>query len=178
MCETEYGIDTVPPRSVTDVGIDTWRSRKELDLDRIVLHYMQPHVPFRSQPNWFSDFQGEGKFGSSVWWRLCDKSIPFDSFWKAYADNLRWVLEDLDLLMKSVDGTIRVTADHGNAAGERGIYGHPAGVPVPAIREVPWFSIGADDTGEYEPKMTADTVPVIESETEVREQLQALGYRT
>ncbi len=176
MADTEYGVKTVPPRWITDPGIDLWRRREDLGVDRLVLHYMQPHAPFRDRPEWFREFKGQEKFGSQVWWRLCDGSVGFDEFWEAYADNLHWVLEDLDVLHGSIDGTIRVTADHGNAAGEHGIYGHPERVPVPAVRQVPWFEYEATDTGNYEPEHTAATVATVESQREIESQLDALGY--
>jgi len=176
MVETEHGIMTVPPRRVTDPGIDLWRRRKELEIDRLVLHYMQPHAPFRARPEWFREFKGQEKFGSQVWWRLCDGTVEFDDFWAAYSDNLQWVLEDLDLIHRSIDGTVRITADHGNAAGDHGIYGHPEGVPVPAVRQVPWSAFEANDTGDYDPTHTASKVATVQSQRDVDSQLSALGY--
>ena len=46
-------ISTIPPRPLTDAAIHVWRNREQFDVDHVVVHYMRPHAPFRSRPEWF-----------------------------------------------------------------------------------------------------------------------------
>lgn len=49
----------------------------------------------------------------------------------SYVANLRYVLKHVDPLLENVDADdIVISADHGNAKGERSAYKHPLGVPI------------------------------------------------
>ncbi|MGB9932493.1 hypothetical protein [Haloarcula amylolytica] len=174
---TEHDIRTVLPRKLTDYAIDTWRNRDELGVDRMIIHYMQPHAPFRSRPEWFREFKGTKKFGSKVWWRLCDGTVSEDDFWSAYLDNLEWIMEEISILSVSLEGTIALTADHGNAKGESGVYGHPKGVPVSAVREVPWINLEGIDTKKYVPEYDVSDIDGHNGMPARESQLEALGYK-
>ncbi|WP_420182622.1 hypothetical protein ACNO8S_05610 [Haloarcula sp. KBTZ06] len=177
IASTEYDIRTVSPRKLTDHAINTWRKRDEKGVDRMIVHYMQPHAPFRSRPEWFREFKGTKKFGSKVWWRLCDGTVSHDDFWTAYIDNLEWILEEVSILSTSIDGSIALTADHGNAKGEWGVYGHPKGVPVSAVREVPWITLDGIDTEEYTPEYNVSDSGGDDQKPARESQLEALGYK-
>ena len=167
--ETEYNIETVPPKALTDVAVRLWRTRD--DFDKLIIHYMQPHVPFRSRPEWFSDQKGSDGWGADIWGQI-RYSIDKDELFAAYRDNLEWVLGDggVATLATAIDGKIAITADHGNAAGEWGFYGHPWGAPIKEVRRVPWAVIEGSDAGEYSPE--SDN----QQEFDVDRQLDALGY--
>ena len=60
---------------------------------------------------------------------------------KAYAENLKFVLEYLKKLICNLQGKIVITADHGEAFGEKGVLGHPYGVHIRELVEVPWFTV-------------------------------------
>lgn len=171
--------DTVLPRPLTDRAIATWRDR---DVDRMIVHYMQPHVPFVEHPDLGSygtpDDFGRG-FGDV--WALAGDEIPFDRIWPAYRDNLRFVLDDLPLLLSSVDADVVVSADHGNALGEFGLTGHGAEVLLPCVRRVPWVRTRATDTGEYQPERVdeeaaAGTGDDADVDSTVEDRLRQLGY--
>lgn len=171
---TADGIETVPPKTLTERAVSAWRRRDELGIDRLVVHFMQPHVPFRSRPEWFQQFENANVWGSEVWRQVAAGEIDRQEWFKAYRDNLRWVLEDgVAPLRTHVDATVGVTADHGNAAGEWGIAGHPHGVAVPVVRRVPWYRFDAERTRD-----DVDTVELDPThDVDEREQLSALGYR-
>jgi hypothetical protein len=81
----------------------------------------------------------------------------------------------IELLLENLDaGTVVISADHGNAMGQWGQYGHPDGVPIAPLRNVPWVETTATDTGRYDP----DSVEDRESTTtdEVHSRLNDLGY--
>ena len=160
------GIETVPPSDLTARAVDVWQRRDELGVDRLVVHYMQPHVPFRRRPEWFRSFD---RWGSHRWEDV-GRDIDRGEWFDAYHDNLRWVLDEgIDPLTTSVDASVAVTADHGNAAGQWGISGHPRGALAPAVRMVPWVEL----QGTAERELVADA-PAAEYDDD--EQLAALGY--
>jgi len=174
---TDYGIKTPPPKPIVDHAIHAWRNRSEYDLNRLVVHFMQPHAPFRSRPEWFdsdgiSDKHDEG-ISKFIWQRLRDGEVTYDEVWEAYQDNLKWVWEDgVSVLKNNINADIVVSADHGNAIGEYGMYGHPMGCPVSSVREVPWYRITGTDNGAYDPDVSHKNVS-----TNKESHLRALGYK-
>lgn len=160
---------TVPPRPVTDRIVKTAR---EEDPERIIAHYVQPHHPFIE-----SDFGFEAAtFGpdssDTVVDALRKGKIGRDEYWSAYQNNLRLVLDEVELLLSNLDAdTVAITADHGDALGEWGIYDHPVGCLHPVVRTVPWVETKAEDTGEYEPRDVREG-----DETTVEDRLRSLGY--
>ena len=171
-------LGTVPPRAVTDAAV---RAGRERDLDRLVVHYMQPHFPSVADDR--DDGVALEAFGDrplSVWEDLRFGRRSRADVWAAYRANLEAVLDDVRLLTSNVDADRAVvTADHGNAVGERGIYGHAAGVALPALREVPWAVTTATDGGRYQPPPGDVRSPSDQRSTDeqVTARLDALGYR-
>lgn len=173
---------TVAAETVTDRGLWAWQRREAFDMDRLVVHYMQPHVPFRSRPDWTAgwDLDGFGTGGGldekNDWKKVRDGDLDADEFWAAYADNLRWVLGEVLRWYHATDSRLLVTADHGNALGEIGEWGHPANSTNPALRRVPWVAIDAVGDREERPEPAGDP-PVTRGAAEsVDAQLAALGY--
>lgn len=74
--------------------------------------------------------------GEEMW-----RELDMGTWQKAYSDNLKEVLRVLPELIDYTDGKVVITADHGEALGEGGLYMHPMGVNAPILREVPWFVI-------------------------------------
>jgi len=165
-------LSTVPARAITDRAISTWR---ESDAERMIVHYMQPHVPFVPHPD-LGEYGSHDDFGDGfddIWGRVGD-DLPYDEVWRAYRDNLHYVLEDIELLLQNLDAdTVVISADHGNAIGEWGVYGHPPDRLLSVLREVPWVETSATDTGNYQPETEAQS----EVEGDVEDRLSALGYR-
>lgn len=161
----------VPPRPVTDRAIAVARDRQP---DRLIVHYMQPHHPFvaGNAPDGFdADPFGQGT-GTTVVDALRKGRISRDAFWNAYRENLHLVLEDVAVLLANHDAdTVVLTADHGDALGEWGIYDHPAGCLHPAVKNVPWAETTAVDGGEYEPHLDQG-----DQRAGVEERLRELGY--
>ena len=220
-------VSTIPPAPLTDAAVAVWNRRDELGVDRVLVHYMQPHAPFRSRPEWFlgtADIESwgqvrgsggeggadsEGQAGETTaltdlsaeelaelerlseaetdgvkdpWTRLRDGELPRAEFWAAYRDNLRWVLDDVSRLVEGTTARVALTSDHGNAAGEWGVWSHPPGVPVPALRKVPWVS--RQGTGERNPDPPLPEVvsagagsTATTGDSGVAERLADLGYR-
>jgi hypothetical protein len=212
---TDGEISTIPPEPLTDAAIAVWRERDRLGIDRVLVHYMQPHTPFRSRPDWFlgtADIEDWGSLadvgeetlaaedeleeldaetlelleafdtgadvGRDPWTRLRDGELDREPFWAAYRDNLEWVLDDVARLLENCDGTVALTSDHGNAAGEFGVWSHPPGVHLPALREVPWVTVPGEDRGTATPDLPAAALDaVVDDASTARERLADLGYR-
>lgn len=167
-------LGTVPPRPVTDEAI---RAHREGDGDRLLVHYLQPHVPFigseRSRSLDMGNF-GVGESGVDDDWVLVQRGERGrEAAIADYEDNLRLVLDDVALLAQNVDAnSFVVSADHGNAVGEYGIYGHPPAVPLPALRDVPWCVLETTDRETYAPEINEHS----SDSGEVKQKLRELGY--
>ncbi|GAB6862241.1 sulfatase-like hydrolase/transferase [Haloplanus litoreus] len=164
---------TVPARPITDRTIDTARTH---DPERLLVHYMQPHFPSVPDPIGSAiDIDTFGEQWESIWDDLEAERISEERVWESYRTNLEYVLDDVALLLENVDAeTVVITADHGNALGECGFYGHPPLNPHPSVRRVPWVETSARDTMGYEPSQEANRVDP--SDGDVQSHLRDLGY--
>jgi hypothetical protein len=154
------------PRIVTDHAIHVDRT---YELDRLIVHYSQPHAPYTApalnenrdmRPHESDPFEYLKSGGSH------------NRVWKAYLENLRFVLEEVNLLLNNIDAErVAISADHGESFGEWGVYGHPAALPHPTIKRVPWVETSATDMSTYEVDIKEDIKTGSASE-----QLKALGY--
>jgi len=157
------------PRVVTDRAIDVARNH---DADRLLVHYIPPHNPYRANALRENRELADYEYRPFDYLRDGgDRSVV----WNAYLDELRWVLEDVDLLLANVDAdTAVVTADHGELFGHLGLYSHPTGVPIPRLRHVPWAETSATDTGSYDPHYDKPGEARVDADTAA--QLEHLGY--
>lgn len=147
-----------PPDVVTDRAIQLSRERSR---DRLIVHYMQPHSPYIATDKPIKELNQAGE-------------IDKKTLWDAYLDNLRYVLEEVETLLNNVDAEKTViTADHGEALWENGVYGHNLTNPMPEVKYVPWVETHAVDTNSYEPeKRSREKL----TDDEVKQRLADLGY--
>jgi glucan phosphoethanolaminetransferase (alkaline phosphatase superfamily) len=110
-----------------------------------------------------------------VWEQFRTGQLTESEVWNLYLDNLRYVLDEVELLLRNFEAeSVVISSDHGNAFGEFGIYGHPPGMPFKSIRKVPWYVTSATDTKEYIPETV---LSVDETKPEIVDQrLRDLGY--
>jgi len=171
-------VGTTPPEAVTDAAIDAWRQE---DAERMIVHYMQPHQPFRSRPDWehvYSNLEnlttGVNQGGPDIWLRCRDGEIDAEELWAAYRDNVQWVWDDVqNRLLENVEGDVVLSADHGNGMGEFGAWSHHGGQLAPSVRKVP--VIGPIEATDHE--TITSTAADEQDEWNANEQLDALGYR-
>lgn len=130
---------TVPPRAITDGTIRAMRSDSP---DRVIAHYMQPHYPFLPRPElsgenlaeehedrstkevWERLNDGEttregvleffnDDTSKDIWARLRDGEVTREAVWEGYRTNLELVLDEVELLLRSVDAErVVVSSDH------------------------------------------------------------------
>lgn len=159
-------VETIPADVVTDVAIQLGREHAD-SCDRLIVHYMQPHFPSIPDPI------GHGSNFDNVWKGLMIGRKDPEEIWESYVSNLEYVLEHVDTLLHNVDAdTAVISADHGNAKGEWGVYAHPLGVPIDCVKTVPWYTTTASDERTRIPSVDRTT-----AEHDVTDRLAALGYR-
>lgn len=183
--KTREDLPTVLPEIVTDRAMWAWERRERLGFEQLVVHYMQPHIPFRSHPEWSPGWSNKLQFGKPLdqygkkddWAKLRDGELERSEVWAAYADNLRWVLGEVERWAETTGARILVTADHGNGMGEWGIYGHPPESGAGVLREVPWVVTDGRDERPMDYDLQGDP-PVIDTTggDERQARLEALGY--
>lgn len=162
---------TVMPYAVTDRAISTWRSTSA---DRMIVHYLPPHQPYGNRA--LSENRPLTGSESNPWATL-KNGTPREEVYRLYLDELRFGLDSVRTLIEDIDADdIVITADHGEAFGEFGLYAHPM-IPIPALRRVPWIETGGAGRQEYEPTLTPPAADDDNLASEVEEQLEILGYR-
>jgi len=166
-------LGTIEPDPITDRAIDVYRSN---DVQRMIVHYMQPHFPAPTRPDLGSEIV-LGEFGTeweSIWKDLKKRNVTKAEVWDAYEENLEYVLGSVEKLLSNIDAErVAITADHGNAVGEYGYYGHGMN-NLQCVREVPWCRTTARNTENYEPNPPSRSE---EQTLSVEKRLQALGYK-
>lgn len=161
-------LGTVPPRTVTDRAISAGREREP---EQLIVHYMQPHQPFIGEQARSDD---NAWIEGNCWDALRRNDVTVERVMEAYRENLSVVLNDVELLLQNVEAeTAVISADHGNAFGEWGIYGHPNGFLHPSVKEVPWVETEGRDTRTYEP---TSELSANKTQRSTEERLQDLGY--
>ncbi|WP_340101527.1 hypothetical protein [Salinibaculum salinum] len=158
---------------------------------RLIIHFIQPHYPFVGdvQIGEPSDFTirdhalgNDDAVAESLtpFERLERGELDHNAVWEAYLSNLKLAFPAVRRLMYNLRGKTVVTADHGNALGERAspfpirVYGHPLGIKIPALTDVPWLK---HQNGDRKP-ITAEppTAECRDVDTETQERLRSLGY--
>lgn len=170
-------IGSIPPEPVTDHGIAAAQSE---EFDRVILHYMQPHFPFIGSEQFGrlgrSGFGMEGKESQNVWDMVRDGSAEPEAVIEAYYENLRYVYDFVETVLQNVRGRVLITADHANALGEWGMWGHRAYVPFRAVRQVPWDIRECTNNGTYEPSAELSELKSGVSDEKIEDRLRSLGY--
>lgn len=158
---------TVRAREITDRVINLLRKERT---NRVIAHYMQPHYPYIPHPELDTRNPFDGK--PEIWHQLREGDVEKERILEAYRSNIRYVLDDVELLLQNVDADkVVITADHGEAFGEWGIYEHPGEMPLSVLREVPWYTTTATDQQTYEPDVKRRL-----DDRSVEDKLRSLGY--
>lgn len=172
----------VPPRPVTEAAV---KANHQLDSERLIIHYMQPHTPYPTL-NFDRDENREARW--TVWNELKCGAITKTEAFGAYLDTLRWVLDDVALLLTACDFEKPViSADHAELFGEYGLYGHSP-FPVPRLQRVPWIElepplnevaseVSIEDVESVQEIASLPLTKFENQEADVDQQLRALGYK-
>jgi len=156
-------VSRTSPRYATERAIEIDRDRNP---DRLMVHYMYPHDPYV-----LSDEKLQPRFDTA----LKSGEATREEVWEAYLDHLRFVLDQIEVLLKNLDReNVVITADHGEAFGEYMFYRHPPTCPIPTVKKVPWVETTGTDEQTVEP--TAPPPSDSDQDATAEKRLQQLGY--
>jgi len=122
---------TVLPESIaTDVNNN--------ETDRMIAHFAQPHYPHIGEPKITTDHAKNIEYAGD------NKNITDDYLRRSYKSNLEKVIDEGVMNINMVDfdnpdRAIIITADHGEALGEDGEYGHNSYHEL--VTTVPWVEL-------------------------------------
>ena len=182
-------LSTARPETVAERALDAHHTYPE---KRLIVHFVQSHEPYIGETDARFEqfgFTGAGVVADerpheSLFTSLKRRRVSQAAVRRAYRENLDLVLAAVGRLVDSVDGRTVITADHGEAFGEWGIYGHPSGVYIDSLVTVPWFVVEGDrngngkEDGRRSITGSETTVPTrTEDDTSVEDRLADLGYR-
>lgn len=173
----DRSLGTCPPEPITDATLEQGGSQS-------VAHYIQPHTPFIGEERELGhrDSESADPFAGDptdepIWRRVRSGDLSDERLRELYASNLKRVLPEVCRLVDNSDADrIVITADHGEALGEFGMYAHPR-KEHPHTRTVPWAAIdGVRASVEYEVDRSEDHSSERESMENVQDRLRDLGY--
>ncbi len=175
----EEKLDTVPPETVTNSTLEYLQNNESR---KLIIHYKQPHGPWLGH-----DFKSElsetgGRYSRDIelWKEVIRGNVSVQRVKEAYKDNLKSVLSEVERLIRYLEGKIIITADHGEAFGDKFIYEHPAKIYINELITVPWFEVSPEETGRKDvEKLNLNSLSLeperIDSE-QFDERLRGLGY--
>ncbi|MDZ7731071.1 MAG: hypothetical protein U5K37_09330 [Natrialbaceae archaeon] len=176
--EWDEDLEIAHPETVTEAAIDAHERYPD---KRIIVHYMQPHLPFIG-PRGLELRERISLRNAWVPFRNGEASISIEELWEGYNENLEVAFEYVDELLETIDGKTVLSSDHGNMVGERQgpiptktMFGHPWGVYTEELVKVPWFVIESDQRRTVTPE--APVTSESHSSDLVNERLRSLGYR-
>jgi hypothetical protein len=184
---------TSPPEAVTNAAIE---ANQQYPHKRLVIHYMQPHVPYLGETA--KEIYPEDR--ESGWtpvnkdsehrWRVGDvynnDEITNKSLQKMYIETLNIALEEVVRLLSEMNGKSVISSDHGEFLGDRPhilwpveMFGHGIGRRYPRCNElckVPWLMVNQGTNR----KQIVSEEPVLDSESlnsnTIKDRLDSLGY--
>jgi hypothetical protein len=176
--EWDEELEIAHPETVTKAAREV---HEEYPNKRVIVHYMQPHLPFIGERG-LKLREQIGQRNAWIPFRNGLRPITIDELWEGYNENLDVVFEYVSELLNSIDGKVVISADHGNMVNERQgpiptrrMFGHPWGVYSQELVKVPWFVL---ETGSRR-AVTEETPTNFKGHSEelVTERLESLGYR-
>lgn len=178
--DDEYG--TVLPETMSKYAMEI---AEEYPNKRLIVHYMQPHYPFITDSNAFYDVsQAIADTESPNFWQELMKGeldIQSEDLWRAYRENLDYVLESVGNVLGELRGKTVVTSDHGNMIGERAWpipveeWGHPPGIYTEQLIKVPWLIVDGEERREINAEQSEESESDVAEEV-VKDRLEELGY--
>ncbi len=181
-------IDSIHPEAMVRAALDV---KSRYPGKRMIVHLLQPHGPWigdtrismseiNSGPAQQSGVDGKWVADKQVWEKVRQGTFDVDLLKRAYTDNLVMVLRCVRDFIDKLDGKIVVSADHGEAFGDRLVVEHPSGIYCDELVEVPWLIIQKERNGSLPREAEAGEKAVHRtaevSEEIVAKRLRALGY--
>jgi len=106
---------------------------------RFIVHFMQPHAPYphcKELSKYYIDKVGYPDL--KLWEAMRKGEVNPKLALECYKNNLQWVMKYVyKIVENNRDKRIVITADHGEAFGEHGLYDHPCYRSEDVLRKVP-----------------------------------------
>lgn len=182
-------LGTVPPEEVTGAALD---AANKYPNKRLIIHYMQPHMPPLGPTAELLDSEfglkgmrmgREGPVDGTNIYDIARKGlIERNTVRQCYRETLNIVLNEIEDLLPSICGKTVLSADHGEFLGERCVldrqdrFGHGNINKQPRhekLLKVPWFILPSNERREIQSDPPTTAQPKAEPSME---QLRALGY--
>lgn len=129
----DYSTGTAYPKKINQVVL----AKPD---DKMIVHYIQPHVPYVGKPP--LPWTKGGDLVNKTKSRLASGALTIKRLRKAYMGNMRLAFNGAVELEKKLEGKIVITSDHGDALGEEGHFYHGRMYPrMLCICHVPWFEV-------------------------------------
>jgi len=134
---------------------------KKYPSKKLIIHFVQPHGPYSDGIGEFKLVHGKIKCKVDEktlvdWPYIGCKVIDVSNLIRGYVRDLKLVMFYVKKLIDFLPGRTVVTADHGEAFGEKfgplgllRIYGHPAGIRIEPLVKVPWLVIEPKEKAEH-----------------------------
>jgi hypothetical protein len=171
-----HGMPSVHPRDV-NLAVREYLARHGQPR-RMVVHYLQPHVPYIGTGSIPYSGWGRGMTDplsrafrelTSVEDAFARGLVSAERLRRAYAGNVDLVLPWTRRLLAAVKGMVALTSDHGELLGEDGRYGHSRAHPL--LHLVPWR---VWQRGTFDPQPVCDLAE--DEDSHVHRKLRSLGY--
>ena len=177
--EWDEELEIAHPETVTEAAKE---AHERFPNKRVIVHYMQPHLPFIGDRG----LEIRERLGQRNGWiplREGTTSVTVEELWEGYNENLDIAFDYIDELLEDINGKVVLSADHGNMVGERQgpiptkrMFGHPWGVYSEELVKVPWFVI------DRERRRITQEQPIEGDERDysnsvVEDRLKSLGYQ-
>lgn len=189
---------TVLPKTVTKKAL---RAQGEFPKKRLIIHFLQPHLPYLGQKaseirskkdvsiggmrvgqTSYIDSDGSIDMNRIRLKEASEYDISDEELREMYRETLEIALSSVEVLVEGLSGKTVITADHGEMFGERifplskRIYEHPQGLRTDQLCIVPWLEFNSDfrrKTVEEEPINQNDEY----DDDLIKDRLTALGYQ-
>lgn len=160
------------PETVVEAALDARRAHPD---KRLIVHFLQPHAPYLGKTGKEIHAITDPTEAEDVWYaKLRDGELSRETVVSAYLENLEIVLKHVNTLVGTLPGKTVVTADHGEAFGERGVYAHPGGKFVEELVKVPWLTVDRGNRPEIQDGDSTDRGEGLDDD--IRARLADLGY--
>lgn len=149
-------VNNVRPEDIYEVFL---AYRRRFPDKRIIVWFMQPHIPFITAPHLFEDYNfservneiaKEGAATSeyrNIWEKVLDGQVDASEVWDGYRGDLRLVLDVIARGHRPELGKTAITADHGEICKRflgLKLFGHPSRIRDRELITVPWLTISGD----------------------------------
>jgi hypothetical protein len=162
---------TVLPEIVTQKAIEVAENHPD---KRLIVHYMQPHVPHIGGIQ--EELISMDESMNNIFEAVGNDFITLERLHESYVENLRIVEAAVESLISKLNGKTVISADHGENLGERklGLRVYDHGNDTPECLFVPWLELECESRREI--NVSEPVSDVRPDDSTIDNFLRDLGY--